>query len=132
MQIKERGSRLVFLRFVYNPEKKRTENRSIGTQPLYLDTLDSAVESKMDNDEIAEAKAWLKARAENREITGARFAVKSLPNDMLKAIESLDNPDAMAMLSKKDFDAIYKAWSQLASAMREAGFKRPRSDKSDK
>lgn len=131
MQIKERGSKVVFLRFEYNSEKKRTVNKSIGTQDKGLHTLTEAVAKKMTEAERDEAQAWLDARKNEQSVRMSKFCVTSLPRDMTEAIKAINDPHALEELTKADFDAIYHAWANLSVAMRDKGFKRPRT-KSDK
>lgn len=125
MQIKERGSKTVFLRFEYNPTKKRTENRSVGTQDKYLDTLSDAVASNMTEAERVEAQEWLDERKRLNDKRMSKYNITSLPREMALAVNSINDPEVIDELGKADFDAIYHAWSDLAEAMRGAGFKRP-------
>ena len=127
MQIKERGSKVVFLRFEYDPDKKRTVNKSAGTQDKYLDSLSDEVAAGMTEAEREEAQAWLDARKHEQCVRTSKRSITSLPRSMTEAIKALNDPHAMEQLKDADFDAIYRAWAELADAMRNAGHKRPRS-----
>jgi len=127
MQIKERGSKVVFLRFEYNQEKKRTENRSAGTQDKHLHVLSDEVAKGMTEAEREEAQAWLDARKHEQNVRMSKYSITSLPRSMTEAVKALADPHAMEQLKSEDFDAVYNAWATLADAMRAAGHKRPRS-----
>jgi len=126
MQIKERGGKVVFLRFIYDKEKKRTVNQSVGTQDKYLDTLSDSVSSKMTGDEIAEAQEWLDARKDERVIKMKKGAVYLIDYRIGEVIEALDDPAVIAGLDKSVCDAIYAQIPRLTASLRKAGFKRPK------
>jgi hypothetical protein len=126
MQIKERGSKVIFLRFIYDEEKKRTVNRSAGTQDIELDTLSDDLRSKMSVDEIKEAEGWLAARAKHNRENAAQSRVNELARNMRDFIKALDSEEVPVTLSRDASVEIYKAWNDLALCMRSHGHKRPR------
>lgn len=127
MQIKRRGKKLVFIRFVYDQERKRTVNRSLGTQAIYLDHLTDELKGKMTYAEILQADAWFDEQKKAALTLQRDMSVLYMSKKIDECAASVADAEIQARILDRDVaDEIYDSIKVLTAALRQAGYKRAR------
>jgi len=122
MQIRERGSKIEFLRAEYNPARKRSTQRMIGSQDRYDSRLTPDLAGKMTEKEVAQAEAWFKEKQDAHEERDRSFTVRYAGSRLSEIARSIEvRPD---LLSPKIAEETYTGLDLVAKALRKAGYKK--------
>ena len=120
MQIRRRGKKIEFLRSVYQPEKGRSTQITIGRQDYFLDRLEADLKEKMTNEEVIEAKEFFKEQKQKSQEVGNRVAVNSVASEIRRAAKALEA--GQEVRDEDQAASIYQAMSELAKQLKRAGF----------
>lgn len=126
MQIREKGKKLLCIRTVYVPEKKRTVGVTVASQESYLSTVSEKVSQQLTKEEVDQLTEWLAKRAENDTVNRLKFSLSYVAPRMGEAAEALTVNGLKEGLSEQQAAEIWQAHERLAKALRKAGFKKPK------
>lgn len=125
MQIREKGKKLLCIRTVYVPEKKRTVGVTVASQESYLSTVSNEVCQQLTKEEVDQLTEWLSKRSENDTVNRLKFSLSYVASRMEEAAEALTVDGLKEGLSEQQAAEIWQAHEKLSKALKKAGFKKP-------
>lgn len=129
MQITIKGSRVQFINYVYNPEKKRTQGRIVATAPNDMSKIPDDVKEKLSESEIRQVEEWIVSRDNINMIAAQQQAILTLSKKICLVADGLVNPMCRIKMTTEISNAIYDSVDNLFKEMRKHGFKRPEKTK---
>lgn len=125
MQIREKGKKLLCIRTVYVPEKKRTVGVTVASQERWLTTVSEEVCQQLKKEEVDQLEKWLSDRKEKENVVRLEYSLLFAADQMEKAAEALTVDGLEKDLSERQVAEIWQAHENLSKALKKAGYKKP-------
>lgn len=133
MQIKESAKTVMFIRFHYDPEIKRTKGKVFASQPINQKRLDFDIEKMMTPKEVVEFQIWRAKRDQELKTAAMTEALNSFVAQAQLASDAIQDKEITEEMKAEDWAAIWQALDGMSKSLRKAKIKKPaRAAKSDK
>jgi hypothetical protein len=123
MHVRQQGSVLVLIRTTYDAVRKRGVQSTVGRLPAYThpDNVPAEVLSQLNEDEKAQLRDYLTARADGERQERQKTYLNTLSFSIKEAVTALE-----AGLQPKDAGAVWESIATLQKALKKVGHPKPR------
>lgn len=125
MQFREKGKKVLCIRSVYVPEKKRTIGVTAASQDKDLSTVSKEVGRHLEIEEVDQLEKWLSDREDKKAVDRLKNSLHDVASEMNKSATALNFDSLKNGLSDEEAAKIWEAHEKLSKALKKAGFNKP-------